>query len=343
MQLKVLENKKLFLSYAMMNVAGYDIDNDMPMHDIRIKVRKDLEYLKDTKEIKMIKKILDNHQTYASWLNYISIHSTTDFAKILPEQRVKKYDYYKFGLKVKDQIVNLNKKYNLNIYYEIEIANLYYEIIAKLKFELSELPLDNVIADFWQYKFSDKGIMYINPLDACYQAGGGKKGNTLITIPGPSEYDKETNKVYYKGISVLGNLFHEFSHSYARRVGNLVYNQMSLNEYDNLERIYFKIINSLDDSTQELMKHSYNNWRTYFEECFVKVADKSFITPIAFKSIWTKEQINWYIKNATQREVKNGFVIIPLIIEEINKVQKMKGKIEDAWLNSINRIIQDWK
>jgi len=186
--IKVSANKKIISLYIILNIAGYNDDNDLPSHPMRDKIRNDFADI-DIRRLKKYKTAINKYHIY--WLVFLAIH--TDDSWELTEYGKRNTCDHTLG-NVGYTILETIKWLKLEDYYYNCLYEEYNELCSKLDNDLRDISIRETLENYWELKIDNVQYVIVpNPFDACFRGYGFRIDNSIISISGPG-YNRKTKK-----------------------------------------------------------------------------------------------------------------------------------------------------
>lgn len=333
----VVENQNLFYIYALMNIAGYDDDNNYPMHEIRLKVREDLQKYKDNPIVEEFKKLQKGISLTWYWLTYISFMSEDNFVNHKPNSEDAKNIYYKKSLKAIPLVLDFVKEANLERYYQNEIRSEYKKINKDLQKDLNRVNIFEILENFWGLKLDLGGKVILNPLNAAFRSSAGRNDDYIFSVNGPNSYNKQKGRIEFSIDGLIPSIFHEYSHLYVEEIQKKVQHKINLSK--EAEKLaYKKILKGLNKEQRKIIDSNYNYIYSYINETFVRAAESMFLTPIYENSKYSRIRTSYFTYRAMSNHLSDGFYVD--VVADLIKNGRVENKcMEEMYIDVVSNFV----
>lgn len=322
--------------FIVLNIAGYDDDNGVPMHPLRIRVREHFKGI-ESEALKKFRRAWEKQGKPSYWMLFLGIHSEGTLGTIPPEIEAVNEEYQQ--MKHKEWLKELATKaqavideLNLEDYYSSEMEKEYEHIADDLRIAVKEYKVGDVLNRFWGMQIPADALLIPMPLESCNRAGAGRIPNYLVTVAGP-RCSSPTAKPEFPGSCVF-SIIHECSHHYAHEVMKLCERYLLfVNKCASLYSVVQE--NEAHKPESDRLTDMYGIAHSLIEEHLVRAAEIVFISPVLAKGHMSQVEIernrDWTLDDVR----KQGFMFLDVFIEAIRSTKDNKKRMTEALFSAV--------
>ena len=201
----VKPSKGDFLLFTVMNLAGYNDNNDYPnFYPLRSKVRE-----------QFAREINNPHvlEFYRLWLQK-GVHDHPPWVTLVDIQR-KELGEPVSNNRHSEQIRQTLDKFSESVGFDQEYEKLlpeYLGICSQVEGILGKVPMEDILNKAWEFPANFGVVIVPRPLDKPYHGDGPRAGNFAVSLIGPGIIQRAPT---FEDPNLRHLVAHEVSHSYA--------------------------------------------------------------------------------------------------------------------------------